>query len=611
MTPFNKILLPLFLTLSLAFGSDAQYEMTQRFPIGCKSYYPAPYTLVQKNDSQKQLCLTLKASSCSSVNNNLYIKCLNSQSRLRKIIISSLQSPECGAIQVTRNTYTTRSPFTITMANKDGISVDKLWTVWTHHTIKDDTQTALHVSHERSFLKEPDNDLDGYTMCINGMLWMRCVVDRNNVIRMASSNVTDLSCDSSFSLELMKDPITLEGKLSFVEQKWILKTLYGETYTLPTQPLNAANNQVIPLNSWLSLICIPLYAEEFTCVKIQDPKVTHAATPTVILPLQIMIVNVQGNGSTCPSLESPISVNDIENAFFKQDGHTDFFDNCSYGQLTFSKSSFQATTVTIPCTDKVISCDVDEIAAIIMQNMQSTSDANKTMKKLNLYVLPTEIIMNCGWVGIAERLGTKSWYSSTTDGILSQGTVMQEILVNMGLYNAWKDGVMFDDYSTSMGFGESCPSAPELYQLGWATPLAELNSTSFAPNTYANFTIPATYLSPSGAFLKMKPDWLGYEYTKNLYLSLRVKAGGDRLLINEFDGKLNIHASSAKFDKELPFEEPFNTLVSVIDTRMSVTFFNYKVHLITGELTRNGTAINITLCRFNFGPTDCQFVSEF
>ncbi|GIM08923.1 hypothetical protein Vretimale_12848 [Volvox reticuliferus] len=94
-----------------------------------------------------------------------------------------------------------------------------------------------------------------------------------------------------------------------------------------------------------------------------------------------------------------------------------------------------------------------------------------------------------------------------------------------------------------MGMGKSCPSAPELWRLGWASPLAQLNSSTLPPKTFKTYTLPATYVTSQGNMLRIQPDWLSKRsYTKNLYLALRMRGGGDRDLLDEFDGKVSYAA---------------------------------------------------------------------
>lgn len=91
---------------------------------------------------------------------------------------------------------------------------------------------------------------------------------------------------------------------------------------------------------------------------------------------------------------------------------------------------------------------------------------------------------------------------------------MQEFIHNFNIYHGWKDDVEYNDYSTAMGSGNSCPSAPEIWRLGWATPLAQLNSSTLPASVFMPYVLPGTILGPDGAMIKIQPDWLGASYSK-------------------------------------------------------------------------------------------------
>jgi hypothetical protein len=93
-------------------------------------------------------------------------------------------------------------------------------------------------------------------------------------------------------------------------------------------------------------------------------------------------------------------------------------------------------------------------------------------------------------------------------GIFQKGTVMQELLHNFGLWHGWRDGIEYNDFSTCMGMGDGCPSAPELWRLGWGVPLPQLNSSTFPVGVFRTFTLPATYLGSDGIMIKIQPNWL-------------------------------------------------------------------------------------------------------
>ncbi|GIL80146.1 hypothetical protein Vretifemale_9316 [Volvox reticuliferus] len=260
----------------------------------------------------------------------------------------------------------------------------------------------------------------------------------------------------------------------------------------------------------------------------------------------------------------------------------------------------------MPCSRDVDQCDESSVSAAARKQLSSAGIQADSFSQL-LYVLPKDYGSVCGWASISDLPGRQSWFSADSYGIFAKGTVMQEMLNNLGLYNAWRDGIESSDSSTAMGFGDSCPSAPELRRLGWATPLAQLNSSSFPLATFKTFTLPATYLGPTGVMIMIQPDWLGtVAYKKNLYLSLRVRAAGDRELTEEFNGKLSIHELNKDMDNDFFVPgDPRVSLVQVINPGSAVTFASYKLALSTNALVNGGSSIPITLCRFADRSAEC------
>ncbi|GLC39568.1 hypothetical protein PLESTM_000912600 [Pleodorina starrii] len=205
-------------------------------------------------------------------------------------------------------------------------------------------------------------------------------------------------------------------------------------------------------------------------------------------------------------------VTKVRDAFLAPGGYADYFENCSYGSMVLDRQALKVVPIELPCTRDINGCNANSVALAARAGLPA--DVPDYMFSHFLYVMPNGTGPVCGWSGIADLPGSQSWFTADDWGIGGKGTVMQQIIHNFGLYSAWKNGVEDGDYSTAMGFGDSCPSAPELWRLGWATPLAQLNSSSFPSGVFQDFVLPATYLGPTGVMIKIQPDWLGAAYTK-------------------------------------------------------------------------------------------------
>ncbi|GLI71181.1 hypothetical protein VaNZ11_016289 [Volvox africanus] len=406
-------------------------------------------------------------------------------------------------------------------------------------------------------------------------------------------------------------PIFIKGRLQYRTTKpggkWILAAVnINVNYLLPKQPVDVTNGQPIPAGRYISLTCFLPNATATACSNITNAMVTQAAAPVpasnITLSVLVMLVTVTASAQ-CGN-RSGANVTEVRNAFLGPNGYADFFGNCSYGRMVFDRQNFKVVSVAVNCSLAIATCNEDAISVAAKQQLPANIQIGSYSQFV--FVLPNNMAVTCGWVGLAELPGMQSWFTPDSLGIFSKGTVMQELLHNFGLYHGWKDGVEYDDYSTAMGSGDSCPSAPELWRLGWATPLEQLNSTSFNLDIYKTFTLPATYLGPTGVMIKIQPDWLDPFYTKNLYLALRMKAAGDIDLLDQFAGKLSMHEVSRDIDNSFVAPgDPRSSILGALIPGSSVTLFNYKLHILIGDLDATTNSTAVTICRFLIGPNDC------
>ncbi|GIL67456.1 hypothetical protein Vafri_20814 [Volvox africanus] len=407
--------------------------------------------------------------------------------------------------------------------------------------------------------------------------------------------------------------IYLKGKLQYRTTKpigsWLLTSINGSSslYMLPNQPVDVQSGQEISPGQGVSLTCFLPNTSTTTCSNITNARITQAAMPIKItnITLSVLVVVVRLNKSSECDRQRGANVTEVQNAFLGPNGYADFFRSCSYGMMVFDRDNLRVEQIEIPCYTEIMKCNEE---TVVNEAQSQLRDAGIQVGSYSnfLYIVPDIQPTRCRWSGLAELPGLKTWFLPGKPGIFSKGIVMQEILHNFGLHHGWKDGVEYMDYSTAMGNGNSCPSAPELWRLGWATPLVQLDSSSFPMATYKNFNLSATYLGPTGVMIKIQPDWLGELYKMNMYLALRVRMAGDRDLIEELNGKLNIHEINKVIDNSfLANEDPKVSFIGALGPGSSVTYFNYKLRLFVGAFDSKTSTIIVTLCRFVTGPNEC------
>ncbi|GLC60550.1 hypothetical protein PLESTB_001625800 [Pleodorina starrii] len=406
-------------------------------------------------------------------------------------------------------------------------------------------------------------------------------------------------------------PIQKEGSLQYRTTKpagkWLLTEVgIDGVVDLPGQPTDVLSGSPIPAGNRVALTCLAPSPGATFCSYTSNARITRAAAPvpTTNIALRVLVMAVSlSNSNECGS-RAGANVTDVRNLFLAPGGYADYFGNCSYGKMVFDRAALTVVSTVVPCSANIMACNENVIAAAAKQQLPAGIQMGAFSHFV--YVVPKDFAPACNWVGLGELPGTQTWFTPDNQGIYEKGTVMQELLHNFGLWHGWKDGAEYQDYSTAMGMGSSCPSAPELWRLGWATPLAQLNSSTFPSGVFRTYTLPATYLGPTGAMIKVQPDWLNASYTKNMYLALRVKAAGDISLLPEFNRKLNVHDLSKDIDNNFfAAGDPTVSIVGVYGPSSASTWFNYKLYLMTMDLVNGNTSMVIKLCRFIIGPNEC------
>ncbi|KXZ44413.1 hypothetical protein GPECTOR_68g385 [Gonium pectorale] len=275
----------------------------------------------------------------------------------------------------------------------------------------------------------------------------------------------------------------------------------------------------------------------------------------------VSVLRVVGN---C-SFDSGLNVGQVRDFYLRSGGHADRLEACSYGQMKIDRTRLRVIETNVTCNSFITRfCTYpveppwsDAVTAALQA--QLGDDYATGYDHLSFTIPTTMRSSRCalppaqGHYPLAfNRPGFLSMYLSTL--VVQSRVAIHEILHNYGLYHAYgivdNRFVEYGDNSTLMGYADACPSAPELYRLRWASPLAWLSGTDLAPEgVMVDYRLPATYLTNKGSMLIIQPDWLGDGYTENVFVSFRARGGGDANLQDTFVNKVSIHNTDKDEDR--------------------------------------------------------------
>ncbi|EFJ42849.1 hypothetical protein VOLCADRAFT_97008 [Volvox carteri f. nagariensis] len=193
-------------------------------------------------------------------------------------------------------------------------------------------------------------------------------------------------------------------------------------------------------------------------------------------------------------------------------GAAEKYRQCSYGKLNLNTTAFKVITVNADCADGVLQTCSWVLAYRTGDALAKALLGEKAFSEFThiTYIMPLRA--PCPWAGMGLRPGNKMWLTVGRYGVYSLATIMQEII---------------------HGYGGN-----------------RIDSKTLRPGTSLTFSLPATYLSPEGNYLRVVPDWLpSYSdsfNSKNLYIAVRVNKGGDALLDkNLYANRVHIHEVNA------------------------------------------------------------------
>lgn len=179
----------------------------------------------------------------------------------------------------------------------------------------------------------------------------------------------------------------------------------------------------------------------------------------------------------------------------------------------------------------------------------------------------------CMWIGLGtlgpdrvtetgEYLAASAWLDG--EKVRDHAAYLHEIGHTQYLHHATDARCSYCDETCVMGGCCSlrCFNAPHAWQLGWASPLAELKAESLPPNIFQRYAVPAQNVQPQNMIV-VTPDWSpAFQTAYNaFFLQYRVKNGTydtqvsdkniDGLTLHTFDGRDQREARTTRFETTL------------------------------------------------------------
>ncbi|KAG2488295.1 hypothetical protein HYH03_013145 [Edaphochlamys debaryana] len=413
--------------------------------------------------------------------------------------------------------------------------------------------------------------------------------------------------------------ITIQGFLTVTElaaERFYLRVNNSKLYSLGAALPRTPNGTWCSVGSTIRLTCRLDAVRPTTCTTFYNVTIISNYTINAVnVRHAAMIVAVYLTGAV---RSNGIAEQTIVDAFWgTAPGYATQISQCSYGLMTYDRALSKVGSVGIDyqqyewARDPDTPCDIDRIQELVDAAVTAKYGAGALgNRKYRAYILPPYFSSICNFPGVALVGEVAAWYDIKAIGSSNSSTVLQQFFTNYGLRSAFRGNVKYGDTSTPMGSGPVCPSAPELWRLGWATPTV-LSVVSLPAGRGVTYSLPYTHAGTpgqvfQGAFLKITPNWLGNMARKNLYVSLRGRAGGDMALANEFAGRLSLHSANRPVDdRRTALERSFVTLLSTLPPNSVQVLADYLLVVRTGAFVQNNTKLNVTLCRYVVSSTEC------
>ncbi|GAX85537.1 hypothetical protein CEUSTIGMA_g12953.t1 [Chlamydomonas eustigma] len=208
---------------------------------------------------------------------------------------------------------------------------------------------------------------------------------------------------------------------------------------------------------------------------------------------------------------------------------------CSYNQVRIDPSSILVVEAPVCIPNDPVWCTAYyKLSAAAVTTMQAAGVHTDTFRHIVFILPPYPPSCICQGtnqgpaVGIGELLGTQTWVRS--DFWKRLDVISHEIQHNMGLHHAAIQNLstmstdQYADTSCVMGYsgtGLKCPNAAHLWQLGWASPVADINVKKMSAGIMQKYFLPVA-VSHKTNFIRLSgSSSLGGTY----FLNYRVASG--------------------------------------------------------------------------------------